>query len=250
MAFAVKSKNFRRTTPRRLTPARWVYPQKRGLNVLTLANLAGWYDVSQAAGVTTGTGGISSLNDLSGNGRHLTQATSTKRPALTTAGQNGLNVATFDGVDDFMSATWVKSVPFSVFAALKVRANSAGSSVIIGFDSWAGFGNYLYISAGLRTFTRFWNNPSLLGDIDLSDGMFAQISMVENLANSVLGKNGTEITGSLGNVGTSVICIGDASDESSVNSAVTVGEVILIAAAASATVREQIKNYLCGKWGI
>ena len=49
---------------------------------LALTSLTGWYDVSQAAGVVSSGGTISQLSDLSGNSRHLTQATSAKRLAL------------------------------------------------------------------------------------------------------------------------------------------------------------------------
>jgi hypothetical protein len=227
-----------------------VTPRGTRFSPLALANLAAWYDVSQAAGVTTGTGGISSLNDLSGNGRHLTQATSTKRPALTTAGQNGLDVATFDGVDDFLSVTWTRSQPFSVFAALKVRANAGGSSTLIGFNTWAGSGCYLYMSTGLRTLTYLWCGSASIGPIDMSSGNFAAVGIVANGASSVILRNGTETTGNPSTLGAVAFSLGDATDEGSVNSAITVGEVILIEAAASASVREQIKNYLCGKWGI
>ncbi|MCX6845078.1 MAG: hypothetical protein NTU84_00675 [Verrucomicrobia bacterium] len=217
---------------------------------LSLANLAGWWDVSQSAGVTTGTGGISSLNDLSGNGRNLTQGTSTKRPALTVAGQNGLNVATFDGVDDFLSGAWVRAQPLSVFAALAVRANSAGSSTVIGLDTWAGTGHYLYLSTGLRTNTLFFAGGATIGPIDLSSGAFAQVSIVSNGASSIIGRNGTESTGNSGAMSASALSLGDATDEGSVNSAITVGEVIALSEAASAATREAVKNYLRGKWGI
>lgn len=227
-----------------------VTPKGSRFSPLSLANLAGWYDVSQTAGVTTGTGGISSLNDLSGNARHLAQATSTKRPALTTAGQNGLDVATFDGVDDFMTVAWVQAQPYTIFTALKVRANSAGSSVIVGLAPWGGLDVELYLSTGARTMTKIGAGVVLASVMDTSDGAFCSLAGVFNGASSIQSKNGTEQTGTIGNRTSSAISLGDSPDETSVNSAITVGELIVVAAACDATTRAAVNQYLRGKWGI
>jgi hypothetical protein len=63
---------------------------------------ARWFDFSLASSVTEVSGDISQINDLSGNAGHLSQSDNTKRPAYTAAAQNGLNVGTFDGVDEFL----------------------------------------------------------------------------------------------------------------------------------------------------
>lgn len=227
-----------------------VTPRGTRFSPLSLANLAGWYDVSQAAGVTTGTGGISSLNDLSGNGRHLTQATSTKRPALTAAGQNGLDVATFDGVDDMMSVAYVRSQPYTIAIAFKVRANAAGSSVFVGLGPWSGLDVEFYMSTGNRTLCKVGAGAVIASNIDLSDGNFAACIGVFNAASSIQSKNGTEQTGTITNRATTAIALGDSPDETSVNSPITVGELIVLAEAAGADVRAQLNSYLRGKWGI
>lgn len=227
-----------------------VTPRGTRFSPLALANLAAWYDVSQAAGVTTGTGGISSLNDLSGNGRHLTQATSTKRPALTAAGQNGLNVATFDGVDDFMTVAWSRLQPFSFFAALKMRSNPAGSSCLIGFGAYSAPPEAIvYDNSSARTNIRLYFGAGV-GNLSLADGLFCSLYGVVNSTSSLISKNGTETSGSAGGNQAIAITLGDSSDEGTVNAAITVGELIVIAAAASADVRAQINSYLRGKWGI
>lgn len=227
-----------------------VTPRGTRFSPLSLANLAGWYDVSQAAGVTTGTGGISSLNDLSGNGRHLTQATSTKRPALTAAGQNGLNVATFDGVDDMMSVAYVRSQPYTIAIAFKVRANAAGSSVFVGLSPWSGLDVEFYMSTGDRTLSKIGAGVVMTPTMDLSNGNFAACIGVFNGAGSIQSKNGTEQTGTISNRATTAIALGDSPDETAVNSPITVGELIVLAEASSADVRAQLNSYLRGKWGI
>ena len=58
-----------------------------------------WLDASDAGSVTIATG-VSQINDKSGNGRHFTQGTGAAQPAYLSANKNGLNVLSFDGVDD------------------------------------------------------------------------------------------------------------------------------------------------------
>lgn len=51
-------------------------------------------------------GAITSINDQSGNSRHLTDsATATRRPAVATQGPNSVTCANFDGSSDFLSTT-------------------------------------------------------------------------------------------------------------------------------------------------
>lgn len=218
---------------------------------LLLTSLAGWYDASQAAGVVESGGSISQLTDLSGNSRHLVQGTAAKRPTLTASGQNGLNVATFDGTDDFLLwSSWVQTQPFSIAIALKVRANSAGSSVIVGFGPWSGLDQEFYMSTGNRALTKIGAGVVLATALDLSDGAFASCIGVFNAASSVQSKNGTEQSGTIANRATTAIALGDGPDETSVNSSITVGELIVCAGAWDTTTRTLVNTYLRTKWGI
>ena len=57
-----------------------------------LSGLAMWLDGADAASIALdGSNNVSQWNDKSGNGRHVTQATSGSRPAYITAGIKGLN---------------------------------------------------------------------------------------------------------------------------------------------------------------
>lgn len=64
-----------------------------------------WIDFSDASTVTTSSGLITQVTDKSGGGLTYSQATSTFRPSYESAVQNGLNVARFDGTDDFLGLT-------------------------------------------------------------------------------------------------------------------------------------------------
>jgi len=69
-----------------------------------------WYDASDAASITASAGKVSQWNDKSGNGIHLAQATSTQQPATGALTQNGLNVISFDSIDDNMHASGVTNL--------------------------------------------------------------------------------------------------------------------------------------------
>jgi len=62
--------------------------------------VAAWYDASDPATITLVSGKVSAVADKSGNSRDLGQGTDSLRPTMSTAYQNGLDVLTFDGVDD------------------------------------------------------------------------------------------------------------------------------------------------------
>lgn len=64
-----------------------------------------WLDASDSSTITQSGGVISQWNDKSGNSRNFTQATSNQKPAYTLNAQNGLNVVTFDGINDYLSCT-------------------------------------------------------------------------------------------------------------------------------------------------
>jgi len=94
-----------------------------------LAGYVVWYDPSDAASITSSGGAVSQLNDKSGNGRHLTQATSGFRPTTGTRTQNGLNVLDYDGTDDFLEAAgFTIAQPVTVF--LVAASDDGGDSTL------------------------------------------------------------------------------------------------------------------------
>lgn len=86
-------------------------------------------DSARTTPVTAGSGNpIGAIDDYSGNGHHLLQASSGLRPVAT-------NGATFDGIDDAIAATLTLSTDMALVYAIKtadtafVPASSASSSV-------------------------------------------------------------------------------------------------------------------------
>ena len=64
-----------------------------------------WLDASDLTTITESSGAVSEWRDKSGNGYSFTQATSTAQPTTGTTTLNGLNVLSFDGIDDWMVST-------------------------------------------------------------------------------------------------------------------------------------------------
>lgn len=80
------------------------------------ARLAFWHDASM--GVTLEGGGVAQWDDLSGKGRHATQAVTSGRPTVDATGINGMPALAFDGSNDGLAtvAPWAGSTARSVFA--------------------------------------------------------------------------------------------------------------------------------------
>src|SRR5688500_13028317 len=75
--------------------------QTGAAGVGTSTNLKMWFDANSLS--LPGGSAVATFTDISGNGNHLTQSLSAKRPTYTTNGLNGMPVLTFDGVNDFMA---------------------------------------------------------------------------------------------------------------------------------------------------
>ena len=111
-----------------------------GSNNLTPAGSAA-ASIGYAAGVASGLvqyngDPVKQWSDKSGNARHVTAASDAGRPTYTTAGQNGLSVLTYDGLNDILTNTDAASLLTgsnrSLTAFVVVRDN-ASSSVAFGF---------------------------------------------------------------------------------------------------------------------
>lgn len=99
-AFAGRANSIRMSAseaiPATIPPA--AFPTSRPtpdpIDVLDLSPVA-WWDASDASSITLDGGKVSQWDDKSGYGWHLSQATSTQRPSVTTAAVNGLDAVTW-----------------------------------------------------------------------------------------------------------------------------------------------------------
>ena len=86
-------------------------------------------------GVTKdGSDKVSQWDDQSGNAHHVTQATGSKQPTWLASGSaTGEAALEFDGVDDYLRATWVQAQPVTLLVVGKfLRAPATGETMIDG----------------------------------------------------------------------------------------------------------------------
>lgn len=101
------------------------------------ANMTGRWDPSVSSSVTLSSGQVSQLNDLSGNGRHMVQATSANQPTYTTAGKNGLNTMTFGGNDYLTPASTWSQTFMTFFIVMKFNdPGSASTTIATGWSNY------------------------------------------------------------------------------------------------------------------
>jgi hypothetical protein len=218
-----------------------------GTNHLTSNNSVG-YDGGIASGAARLDGDpITTWQDQSSTGNHVTQATSTKRPTLKLGVQNGKPVVRFDGVDDFLA----KTVSYSGAALTVVWvANSTGN----------GPGGRGYLCGGGGSNRGIGFNPSgapptgLYGNgtnlLFTSPGVaFAVYSGKINGASSTVRKNGSNIaSGTVGSLSWDAINIGD--DGSAIRCFQgDLGEFMLFDRALSLSEEQSLEGYLNARWG-
>lgn len=96
---------------------------------LDIANMAWWYDAALSP-ITLVSGKVSVQGDLSGLARDLGQATAASRPTIVLA-LTGLQAVRYDGVDDFMSATFAQAMPYTRFIVGKWQSSFAAQSSMV-----------------------------------------------------------------------------------------------------------------------
>jgi hypothetical protein len=92
----------------------------------------------KSPGAATGTWAVSQLDDMSGNGRHLVQATTTLQPILDqTALVSGYPPVKFDGTDDYLQTAAFTAIaqPFTVWLVGRKRSATNNVYAFAGSDS-------------------------------------------------------------------------------------------------------------------
>jgi hypothetical protein len=98
-----------------------------GFDPKTISGLAVWFDASVSSSVTLNGGNVSQWNDLSGNGRHATQATAGSQPSYSTAALNGKNVVVAqDSSRVLKTAAFQAGLPQTVFVVASTSGQNQG----------------------------------------------------------------------------------------------------------------------------
>ena len=222
------------------------------------ANLTGYWDASNASSVTLSSGKVSQLNDLSGNGRHMVQATGANQPTYTTAAKNGLNAMQFSGSQWMEPASTWSQTDLTFFMVVKFDASA--DQIATGYTNyklmlqtmdqpgagnWAfqmepgGPGSYFFWQDGARNTN--WNYFEMVRP---DSGTTATASVNNGGTFSGAGSNG-----SLAAIGTGKLTIGRRQDAAAPMTGY-IGEVIQYSGQMSGANRTLVKNYLATKWAI
>lgn len=164
--------------PRTRNPRRWFVSTPAGswsnFQPLSLSPSL-WFDASNASSITSSSGLVSQWNDLSGNGLHLTQATSANQPTTGVTTQNGLNVINFS-TKSMTTANSAASFPIVNFYAVVKSPANASNQVIAGVgDNAAGNSPYFRWSVLHR--------PNQAMETRLNGTLYASATSAWNAAN-------------------------------------------------------------------
>ena len=175
----------------------------------SLSGLQFWVDFSDLSTITSSGGLVSQVTDKSGNGRDISQPTSSNRPAIGASTKNGMDVLTFDGSDNLKSAVWTQPQPVTMFAVVRNSENSGTNRQIIGNTN--SISPVFYKSGNVW---RLYSGAEVASSVSV-DNSWHYLSGVVNSGSSVLRLDGTQIVA--GNTGSnfwnnSSIAIGNSPD--------------------------------------
>lgn len=245
----------------------------RGSLPQRIAGLGLWCDASVDSSLTLNGNGVSEWRDLSGNGRHFSQATAANQPDGVTRTQGGLRVLDFDGTR-FLSGN---------AAAANLARNVAGLTIVavVKFDALVtDAGRVLTLQAGVAdvgaratlfvagtTFTlRSRRLDSALAFQDLEYAAGAAVTNA-NVFTGIVDYANTDAYlyagGVLRDSDTDLLDAGTSADTASVSTTLGafdaalvqpldgfIGELIVYRRALAIAERERLETWLMAKWGL
>jgi len=235
----------------------------------TIGGLTGWWDASNAATLyDSDTGGafvaadgaVGRLEDLSGSGRHFTQATLSSRPQRKTNLQNGLGGVRLNGAQHFMGtsanlSTFVTSTASTVFAVAKATAASndaiAGrNSSVLSSASGGGRGYVCFRDNG-TAYSYGYDTQDRIASLSYTVGNWGVFTTRHGSSTLLFRLNGgSDSSASLGTVAfvSGAAQLGNNAWGARLNG--DVGELITYNVALSDADMGAVESYLLNKWGL
>jgi len=245
-----------------------------------------WLDAADASTITAVSGGVSQWNDKSGGGINFTQSNSALRPTTNSQTLNGLNVVSFDGVDDNMNAgdaldnVWTAvGGGFNLFYVARNRNITSNNGSILAKLSNSPL-NLRQFASTLRTSVSqlvtvytpdVFNYTVVNGSTTIASNQWVTISQaysdtgsgsanttsrvsitvdgsVESLSVLVAAGQLSTIQNTTGSLSIGAI-IGNGTQNSN-NLPGEIAEIIVLPVVASTTDRQKMEGYLAHKWGL
>jgi hypothetical protein len=223
----------------------------------SMISTALWLDANDASTITQSGGTVSQWNDKSGNGRNVTQAVDSRRPAYNSTGFNSRPTLTFDGSTDFLiTVAFTVPTDFTYVAVCTLLANGLYPILI---------SNSAFELRGVETTAK----PSMAnsggntgaGILTQPDTPVTTTDSLLNTTNILVGQViGTSTTlrqnGSLRDTRTSTAVSSSsqirgigARSNNTLHANACISELIELGNA-SVAVQERIEGYLAHKWGL
>jgi hypothetical protein len=203
--------------------------------------------MSQTAHITASSNKVSQVDDLSGNGHHLVQATGANQPETNTHTINSLNVVFFDTTQVLQVASLTVSQPIAVLMVLQPTA-----TVVVGNAQWFRGGSTNLI--GPFAFANDWqyyagssfidSGTTAVGDTNAQQ----QVITFDGASSSFYRNTVVGNTGNPGTDGLNGISVG-ADPALAAAARGTVGELVLMSSAIGSTDRSNWNTY-CARWGL
>jgi hypothetical protein len=219
--------------------------ETEGFSPADLSNLFVWYDASQITGLSNNDS-VATWSDLSGNSRDLTQSTPGARPTYKTNQRNGLPIVSFDGSDDFMTASFTGGQQNTYFVVCRYTNLDAGNKMV--FDSNNSSNRQTYFQSSGENLSRIFAG-SLANVANSVSSNYEYLTLVFNTTSS-FGRISGNQSGTLNPGAQSItnLTMGAEVNRSSF-SPLDVAEFIMYNKVCSTAEITTVENYLKDKWG-
>lgn len=216
----------------------------------------GWYDPSDLSSMWQDSAGtiaaavdspVGKIDDKSGRGNHLVQATSAARPILRLA--TGYYYLEFDGVDDLLDKTLGTAIaqPYSRVSSLRQVSWASNDYIFTGATSAAGGLIQLGASPELQIYA---GTAFVASNTNLAVGVNGVVSEAFNGASSSLTiNNGTATTGNPGSASATNIAVGALSGGSFYSNVRIYGHLVRAGTFTSQELSD-LRTYMAGKAGV
>lgn len=203
-----------------------------------------WFEVDD---VTIEPISASGLLDLSGHQRHCNQATLTKQPAIVQSAINGQPVARFDGVDDYIKATFPLKQPETVILVSKPTKQADARYLI---DGSATNSMGMYHGAADLLVRIYSGGPGFTGPsfVDATPGIFA--ALYNGASSSIAYNGGAATTGNAGTTAAEGLTVGAVGGASGFYCVEDVAEIVAYDHALDSHVMDTAVKYFKDKYGI
>lgn len=197
-----------------------------------------WYDASDTGSITIGTG-VSQWNDLSGNAKHLTQATGGNQPGYTSATSIDFEGGSTRRLD---ASSW--SSQYDIYVVL--TTNSSNSDFRVGFMAAE---QILIFNTGQNLFGT-WQSGFKSSAMSVATSTKALIRVSMDASKNVsMNLNGGTMTGTITTMPGSVAIV-SVGGESTASRQVGKIHEIVVSDNLGSTDQQKTEGYLAWKWGL